>query len=374
VSRTDAARIPLAGWPAAGPPRIGVTGDVVVGAAAEAAIGASIFAPALAAWARALDVLVVSFDATFPGDDPKPWRPLVFCGPRSLDALPRARDTVFNLATNHVFDGGAEGYLALRAALGARGVAALGAGLSRREAETPWIGDVGGASVALFAATHHGCHPRPPLPGGGEVASVESASWWTAIEHAARDGHMVLVYVHGGVQGSHYPSPRAIEISRRLAALGAAAVMWTHAHAVQGVVTVGRTLVAYGLGNLLHPPLAGDVHAPHADGAYDVGLLLELQPAPGRLAGAAGLLVRRHGLRVRPLAATPARRRWLARLGAATERPGYGLQWRWRRLTADVLRPLAAQVRGGAWRRARPRHAAALLARLGNARADAADV
>jgi hypothetical protein len=376
VSGPAEARVSLAGWPAPDrdAPRIGITGDVVVGAAAEAAVGTRAFAPVLDAWAAELDLLVVAFDATFPGADLKPWRPLVFAGPRILDALPRGRCTVFNLATNHAFDGGAGGFADLHAALLARGIPSVGAGRSREEAEMPWMGEVARAPVALFAAVHHGCHPRAPLREGGDVARLESRSWWHAVERAVRTGRLVLVHIHGGVQGSHYPSPNAIDVSRSLARLGVAAVVWSHAHAVQGVVTIGRTLVAYGLGNALHPPLAGDVYRPHPEPAYDAGLLLELEPGPGRLDGAAALLVRREGLSVQPLAATAERRDWLARLCAAPARPGYPLRWRWQRLQEDVVRPLARHVRSGTWRRARPRHAAALLARLGNARADAADV
>ncbi len=107
--------------------RIGIVGDLVLGEHAEEAFAAAT-RPAwgtLEPWVRGLDLFVATFDGTFPGSDLKPWEPRVFAGRHCLDSVPAGKQTLFNLANNHVFDGGMQGFLALRRALEARGIASV---------------------------------------------------------------------------------------------------------------------------------------------------------------------------------------------------------------------------------------------------------
>jgi capsule synthesis protein PGA_cap len=377
IDTTADGRLIVDGWQPLRPgrPTIGMLGDIVLGANAEASL-ASLpvrVAPALEAWAAGLDLLVVPFDGTFPGPDPKAWRPLVFAGPRTVDCVPRGKRTLFSLATNHTFDGGSPGFLALQRCLGERGIETVGAGMSKDEAERPWRGRVHGHDVIVCAAVHAGCHPRAPMPDGGQVASLDSETWWQRVAAEAGRGTLIVL-LHGGIQGSHLPSPRAVEISARLTALGAAAVVWTHAHAIQGIASTPSGFVAYGLGNALHLPLDGDIAAAHPDPAYDVGLFLEFQPDTHPIRHAAALLVERHGLHLRPRAATARDIDWFRRISKRPGRLGYGLQWRWHRLREDVVVPALRVARSGAWKRVDVRSTARLFGRIANARADAEDV
>jgi hypothetical protein len=360
--------------------RVGVAGDLVLGANAESAFAAApetSWAP-LAAWAGSLDLFIITLDATFPGPDPKPWHPRLFAGPHCLDRIPRGRQTLLNMGNNHAFDGGAAGFAALRDALAVRGIATVGAGTTQEEAERPWSGTVHGQPLTVHSAVHPGCHPRPPLPEGGEVAHIESASWWQRVSASVDGRAFVLVILHGGVQGSHYPSPAAIDISRRLMGTGVSAVVWSHAHAVQGVVSYGKGLVAYGLGNALHLPTSGDPRRPHEDAAYERGLCLEFAPDPVRLTRVEGLFYERCGLDLGQVEPTPELLRWFRRVSARPTRAGYAAWWRAYRLKQDVLdravNYLRRQSIRGAVTGLRPHHVRSLLARVGNARADAHDV
>jgi capsule synthesis protein PGA_cap len=372
-----ASRVTVDGWQPVRPgqPRIGVMGDIVVGANAEEAFAATParFAPAIHAWASGLDLLVVTLDATFSGPDLKSWAPRVFAGPRCLDTLPRGKLTLVNLANNHAFDGGSGGFLALTESLRSRGFATVGAGLSREEAERPWTGDVGGRKVTIFAAAHSGCHPRAPLADGGQVALLDSPTWWRAIEAGLPEG-LVVAVLHGGIQGSDYPSPRAVEISERLLGLGVQLVVWTHAHVTQGIVPARRGGVAYGLGDALYLPLAGDVATAHHDPRWDVGLFLELEAETDRVSHASAFFVQRRGLEVHPLSASERELARFRRISAAPRRAGYGLWWRGYRLREDVALPALRIARRRGLRGLDRQHLLRLVQGIRNARADAHDV
>jgi poly-gamma-glutamate capsule biosynthesis protein CapA/YwtB (metallophosphatase superfamily) len=360
--------------------RIGVAGDLVFGSNAERALGkvGSTAWGAFKTWARGLDLFIITFDSTFPGPDLKPWEPRVFAGMNCVYSVPLGRRTLFNLANNHAFDGGSMGFAATCRALTSRGIEVVGAGRSREEAERPWSAKMNDQTVNVFAAVHHGCHPRPALPDGGQVAGLDSPTWWQAVQSGVGHESFVLVLLHGGVQGSHYPSPKAIEISNRLMALGVHAVLWSHAHAIQGVVPAGQGFVAYGLGNTMHFPFEGDVARPQANPAYDRGLFLEFEPDPGPIQYAEGILFRREGLRLQPVKVSNAQRRWFSRLCARPRRFYYPAWWRLYRLKRDVidhsLRYLRRQSVWKQLRRLRPHHIGRLISKIGNARPDAKDV
>jgi hypothetical protein len=378
----EGARFPLAGLGRvrADQPRIGVAGDIVLGTNADRVLGrvAETAWRPLKDWVRDLDLLIMTFDTAFPGPDPKAWEPRIFAGVDSARSLPVAKRTLFNLANNHSMDGGWGGLCAAREAFAARGIDTIGGGRSRDEAERPWSTTIGREQIIVHAAAHHGCHPRPPLADGGQVASVDSPSWWERVDTSMGAGAFVMVVLHGGVQGSHYPSPTAIEISRALVARGVNVVVWSHAHAVQGVVRTERGFVAYGLGNAMYLPLEGDPVRPHPVAGYDQGLYLELEPDARGLRHAEGMLFRRVGLCLEPVAATAARRRWFGALCGRPAKRSYPAWWRAYRFKQDVIdATIRYLVRDSFWKQlaaVRPHHAAKLLAKLANARRDARDV
>jgi len=121
-----------------------------------------------------------------------------------------------------------------------------------------------------------------------------------------------VVYLHWGVEGQSCPSAEQRALAGRLAAAGADAVVGTHSHLLLGSGFLGRTYVAYGLGNYLW----------WRDEAYsnDTGVLrLTFR---GRLVVRAELAparIDRRGVPVPAAGATAARiqRKWAALRGCA---------------------------------------------------------
>ena len=360
-------------------PRILVAGDIVVsqnGCERLSSESVDVWGD-LAHWVAAHDLFIVTLDGTFPGDDPKPTEPRVVNGAPVVDSIPAARQTVVNLANNHAFDMGLAGFHALRAALRARNFEVVGAGVDRQEAERPWIGTIGAAAVRIFAVVHPGCHPRSPLGDGAQVASLDSASWWSAVEATSQQSEFTIVLVHGGVQGCHFPSPEAIRVSRRLASLGVGAVVWSHAHTVQGIENHMGCFIAYGLGNVFFCPLRGDPAEPSFPGDYDEGLLVSFSPAVGS-PRPQGIFVRRTGLRLQAVSPSVRGANYLEGLSATLSRRAYTWRWRILRISEDVvLGTLRYFTRHNFWTQLyglRPRHLVLLMKKIGNARTDAKDV
>ncbi len=57
--------------------------------------------------------------------------------------------------------------------------------------------------------------------------------------------------MHWGTEGQACPDPQQLALAPRLAAAGATIVIGAHAHMLQGSGWLGRTFVAYGMGNFL---------------------------------------------------------------------------------------------------------------------------
>ena len=65
-------------------------------------------------------------------------------------------------------------------------------------------------------------------------------------------GNVVVVYLHWGTEYTYCPNPLQDSLAHQLVAAGAAAVIGTHAHVLQGAGwTSSGAYVEYGLGNYL---------------------------------------------------------------------------------------------------------------------------
>ncbi len=127
---------------------------------------------------------------------------------------------------NHTLDGGAAGRLQTRRTL-------LNAGLVPVD-RSPTLTLVGGVKVAWLAFFDDGDTP-PPLK---------------AIRAAAQQAAYVVVGVHWGAEYNPVTERQRL-LARELAEAGAALIVGSGPHVLQGHEFIGRTLVLYSLGNLL---------------------------------------------------------------------------------------------------------------------------
>lgn len=216
----------------------------------------------LAGTLGAADLSVVNLETavTRGGGAPIPGKPFTFrTGPGALDALARAGVDAVSLANNHAADHGAEGLAETLAIRDSSPVPMAGIGQDAAEAYAPITLTAGGARVALLAGndlveettTYHTAGES--TPGIAATRTAEGRRRLAEAVTAAKGTHdLVVVMMHGGVEGTHCPGEHLIDTVDALAAAGADAVISAHNHRVAGRGWVGDTYVHYGLGNFVY--------------------------------------------------------------------------------------------------------------------------
>ena len=175
--------------------------------------------------------------------------------PTAFDALDAAGVDVVTLANNHAVDYGEVGLQDTLAARADAPIPAVGLGRDAADAYGPAVLDVRGTKVAVLGATQVpdwtlATWPAgPSRPGVASAASPERLA--AAVRAVRRKADVVVVYLHWGTDYTTCPNPLQKRTAAALAAAGADVVVGAHAHRVQGAGWLGRTYVAYGLGNFV---------------------------------------------------------------------------------------------------------------------------
>ncbi len=186
--------------------------------------------------------------------------------PETVECLKSAGVDVVGLANNHILDYDSPCLLETLDILDKAGLAYCGAGRNEEEARRPAIVEAGGLKIAFLAYTEYAdsslywsfAYPRTFLAGEGVpgcnplyLSLVEED-----IARARAEADLVVVCYHWGLEDIEYPVAyhpwndlRAI--AEKTIDLGACLVIGTHPHAVQGLETYGRGLIAYSLGNFV---------------------------------------------------------------------------------------------------------------------------
>ena len=170
---------------------------------------------------------------------------------QAMERLSSLPFDVCGLANNHVMDAGSEGLREIMQYLGARGIAAFGAGRNMEEAERPLTMEVNGLKIALLGAC--GISSGQAGRDGPGIAGLDERRILAQIATARSGNDLVVVFVHDDLEFSHSPSPSRVRLSRRMIECGAHAVVQHHPHVCQGIERYGDGIIAYSLGNFLFP-------------------------------------------------------------------------------------------------------------------------
>ena len=152
--------------------------------------------------------------------------------PAASAALRSGGFDIVSLANNHALDGGAVGLAQTQAVLQASGI------VSVREGEVAWPG-----YPVRFIAFDDSNYPL-------DVAAAERV-----VHTAAKTGAFVVVSLHWGGEYQAAPGSRQRMVAHRLSAAGADLIVGHGPHVLQPMEWVGKTLVAYSLGNFLFDQL-----------------------------------------------------------------------------------------------------------------------
>lgn len=172
----------------------------------------------------------------------------------AFTALKAAGVDVATMANNHAADYGPVGLQDTLAAIASTKFPTVGIGVDAARAYAPYYAAVKGHQVALLAASQVRDRTLSAWTAGETSPGIASAyddRLLTAVREARERAEVVVVYLHWGIEGQGCPSPDQRSLAARLAEAGADAVVGTHAHLLLGGGYLGRTYVAYGLGNYL---------------------------------------------------------------------------------------------------------------------------
>lgn len=173
----------------------------------------------------------------------------------ALTALAAAGIDVASLANNHAADYGEQGVQDTLAAIATSPIPIIGFGADADAAFAPYTKDLGSQRLAIFAAsavrdyTLGNWSAKQSSPG---LANAFDDRLAQAVHQAKADGYVVVVYLHWGTEYKSGPDKAQRKLADELAAAGAAAVVGTHAHILQGAGwRPDGVYIAYGLGNYL---------------------------------------------------------------------------------------------------------------------------
>ncbi|MEV4260854.1 CapA family protein [Kribbella sp. NPDC049584] len=188
-----------------------------------------------------------------PAGGPYHGYPLFQGPPQIATALKKTGYDLCTTASNHSFDGGANGVDRTLNTLDKVGLKHAGTARSRAEAEQTTIVDVGGVKIASLSFTF-GFNGLPYPNGQTWRAGTIDAKTIARKAQEAKDrgADLVVVSCHWGTEYSSKLNDQQREIAPQLLAdSNIDLVIGHHAHVVQPMEQIDGKWVAYGLGNLV---------------------------------------------------------------------------------------------------------------------------
>ncbi len=174
--------------------------------------------------------------------------------PARAEYLREAGFTVISLANNHVLDFGSTGLAQTCSALREHHIPFVGAG-DKTSTQGYQIIECRGLKVGFLA---YGEADACQVQDGTFVNCIHPCAILDQLRYLKPRCDMLIVSLHWGIEYVRYPSPAQVALGRDLAAEGADLVLGHHPHVVQGVETVGSSLIVYSLGSFHIKPLRGE--------------------------------------------------------------------------------------------------------------------
>jgi len=206
------------------------------------------------------DIAFVNLEAPLTDGGEPANKDFVFRGPPAgAKALADAGLDIVSLANNHMLDYGPTGLADTMSALKAEGIAYAGAGENVHAARAPSVLQKFGIRVAFLAYVS----TLSDSVSGFDVSSTQATEdrpgvAWLTPETVAADvaaaklaSDVVVVSMHTG--NEYRDAPSALQVAAAHAAIdaGAALVLGSHPHVLQGLETYKGGLIIYSLGNFV---------------------------------------------------------------------------------------------------------------------------
>jgi len=169
--------------------------------------------------------------------------------PARAQLLRQSGLSVVGLANNHILDYGEVGLTDTLAALDSAGILWCGAGAGLAVARRPAIREIRGTRVAFLSYNRTFPSKFWASERRAGTAFADARFVKEDVASARRVADRVVVLVHWGREKSYDLRDYQVEVARAAADAGADLVIGTHPHIPQGVQVIGRTVVAYSIGD-----------------------------------------------------------------------------------------------------------------------------
>lgn len=213
---------------------------------------------------RAADVTVGNLECALGTAGQRARKSYTFLAPpEGATSVADAGFDVVSLANNHSLDFGPQALESTLQLLDAAGVRHVGAGRNCAEVHQPALLDTKGLRLAFLACVNtpaEGSYRRATWEATVDRAGVA----WGVVEDvqagvtAARaQADAVIVLLHSGSEGRNTPNATQRALARAAIDGGAALVIGSHPHVLQGVERYGNGVIAYSLGNFVFDGFRG---------------------------------------------------------------------------------------------------------------------
>ena len=265
--------VALAAPPAPAPVKVLFAGDVTLGFHYEEYVSGTTDAgaPRSSAWGfekvgartRSADLFVVNLECPFTESNERLPKNFNFrASPKLADALVAGGVDVVSLANNHQMDFGATGLADTIATLDAQKIVHFGAGLDLARARAPALVEKNGVRFAFlgyFFLGDRNIEPKEVIatdhtPGvAGHHDDLKTVRAWVEadVKAARAKADVVIPFFHWGREGHGEPEPYQVELAHAAIDAGAAAVIGSHPHVLQGMEQYQGRPILYSLGNFV---------------------------------------------------------------------------------------------------------------------------
>lgn len=172
--------------------------------------------------------------------------------PDTLNILKNLGVTVVSLGNNHMLDYGEVALADTLVHLDSQGIRHVGAGMNYEDANRPLFLTCNGQKIAmlsyvfLFSASTE--MARGNRPG---VSDYRIKHILPRIDELKRNGYLVIVSAHWGLEYSLYPLPYQMRLARNMIDNGAAIIIGHGPHYPQGIESYKDGQIVYSLGNFV---------------------------------------------------------------------------------------------------------------------------
>lgn len=181
--------------------------------------------------------------------------------PVMVEQMSDAGIDAVSLANNHALDFGPSALAFGLDLLEDAGIRAFGGGVDAEAAYKPLIETIGDWTVGIAAFSRVPCdwswNGENRRPGVAWACPSFLAEADGVVSALVDDVDLAVVMVHGGTEGQLCPDATMRELNQHWANLGVGLVVNSHPHVVQGVNSIGETLIINSLGNFAFPPSYG---------------------------------------------------------------------------------------------------------------------